>query len=90
MEIEFDPAKNAANIKKHGLSLEMAVGMEWDTAFIERDNRFHYDEIRFNAIVPLENRLYFVTFAERGETVRLISLRHATNTERTRYVKEFR
>jgi uncharacterized DUF497 family protein len=90
MEVEFDPAKNAMNIKKHGLSLALAAEMEWDEALIERDNRFHYDEIRFNAIVPLENRLYFVTFAERGETVRLISLRHATNTERKSYAKEFR
>jgi uncharacterized DUF497 family protein len=90
MEIEFDPAKNALNIKGHGLSLELAAEMEWDEAFVERDARFHYEEVRFNAIVPLGNRLYFVTFTERGETMRPISLRHATNAEKKRYVEEFR
>jgi uncharacterized DUF497 family protein len=54
------------------------------------DDRFHYDEIRLNAIVPMGDRLSFVAYAERDETTRLISLRYATNAERKRYVEQIR
>jgi uncharacterized DUF497 family protein len=47
MEIEFDPAKEALNIKNHdGLSLSLAAKIEWENAVYDADNRFHYDEIR--------------------------------------------
>jgi uncharacterized DUF497 family protein len=90
MEIEFDPAKNAANIKEHGLTLELAAEMEWGEAFVERDDRFHYGEVRFNAIVPMGNRLYFVTFSERSESMRPISLRYANKKEVAKYVQNYR
>jgi len=40
MLIEFDPAKDAINRAKHGLSLGEAGNMEWDTAVIWPDMRF--------------------------------------------------
>jgi uncharacterized DUF497 family protein len=90
MEIEFDPAKDALNIRNHdGLSLLMAAEMDWDAALVEADERFSYDEIRMRAIVPCGNRLYHVTFTERGEKMRVISLRYASNMEKTHYVKQF-
>ena len=30
MQIEFDPAKDALNVKNHGLSLMVASDLEWD------------------------------------------------------------
>jgi uncharacterized DUF497 family protein len=92
MEIEFDPAKDALNIKNHkGLSLALASELDWDKAFYVNDDRFHYDEIRQNATVPLGDRLYHVTFTERrADTLRIISLRHANKKEIARYVQNYR
>jgi len=91
MEIEFDPVKDAENIRNHGgLSLELATELDWDHSIVKKDDRFFYDEVRFNAIVPLENRLYHVTFTERGKKARIISLRYATRKEVADYVKNYR
>ncbi|GHU07057.1 hypothetical protein AGMMS50225_03360 [Betaproteobacteria bacterium] len=91
MEIEIDPVKDAINRRQHdGLSLALAAELEWDEAVYELDDRFLYDEIRINATVPLGNRLYLVTYTERGESMRVISLRFATNKEKMRYVKHYR
>jgi len=32
MEIEFDPRKDAANLKKHGISLAFVRSLVWDEA----------------------------------------------------------
>ncbi|MCL2022385.1 MAG: BrnT family toxin [Betaproteobacteria bacterium] len=91
MKIGFDPAKDAENKRKHdGLSLSLAEKMEWNAALVEVDRRFFYEEIRMNAIVPMGNRLYFVAFAERGEEVRIISLRYAERHEVAKYVRDYR
>jgi uncharacterized DUF497 family protein len=89
MEIEFDPDKDAANLKKHGISLGRAAELDWDHAAYVADNRFSYDEIRVNATVPLGNRLYRVTFTERGEKMRVISLRYAKKREVAHYVQNY-
>jgi hypothetical protein len=40
MEIEFDPAKDAINIRKHGFSLSIANELDWDLAVSWPDTRF--------------------------------------------------
>ena len=90
MEIEFDSVKDAENKRRHeGLSLALAAELDWDAALIRLDDRFDYDEIRLDAIVPMGDRLYNVTFTERGEVLRIISLRRAKNMERRRYVEHY-
>jgi uncharacterized DUF497 family protein len=87
MEIEFDPAKDAINRKKHGVSLAMARDMAWDDADVLPDTRFHYDEERMAAVVPLGNRLFFVAFVDRREgRRRVFSIRPATRKEVNDYV----
>ena len=46
-----------------------------------------YDEVRLIALAPKTNTLYYVAFVDRGETRRIISLRHATRSEVTHYVE---
>jgi uncharacterized DUF497 family protein len=89
MEMEFDPAKDAMNIKKHGLPLGLAARLDWDNAIHVRDERFPYDEIRVNAIVPLGSRLYFVSYTEHSERLRIISLRYANKREVADYVQSY-
>ena len=62
MNITFDPAKDAANVAKHGVSLSLAVGFDWATALVWRDTRKDYGELRQSALVMMEDRVFFVAF----------------------------
>jgi len=46
MRIAFDPAKDAVNLAKHGLSLALAADLEWDSAMVWVDDRKDYGEAR--------------------------------------------
>lgn len=81
MEIEFDAAKNAKNIRERGISFELATAFKIDTAMIAEDCRYAYDELRFNALGFIADRLYHLTFTMRGDVVRVISLRYAQKRE---------
>ncbi|HEX4891322.1 MAG TPA: BrnT family toxin [Alphaproteobacteria bacterium] len=87
IKIIFDPAKDAANRVKHGLSLAEAGRLEWDTALIERDDRRDYGEARMLAIGYIGHRLHFVVFVERDGTRRVISLRKTNEREDRRYAQ---
>ena len=84
MRIEFDPAKDQANVAKHGVSLTAAADFEIHA--VVRDDRRNYDEERFNAFGLLEGRFYCLTFAVRAGHVRAISLRRARAKEYRRHV----
>jgi uncharacterized DUF497 family protein len=89
MRIEFDPAKDAANLAKHGVSLALAAELDWDAALVWVDDRFEYDELRMIALAPKTSILYFVAFVERAAVRRPISLRRANRREVKRYVQSF-
>ena len=80
--IEFDPAKDAINIEKHGLSLARADEFDMAGALIVADTRFDYGEDRFNAYGLLDGKLHALTFMVRDGNVRAISLRPASRKER--------
>lgn len=46
MRIEFDPAKDASNQAKHGVSLALAADLNWDAALVWIGDRFEYAELR--------------------------------------------
>jgi uncharacterized protein len=81
MKLEFDPAKDASNILKHGISLARAADLEWDECWERVDDRAEYGELRYIGIAPLENRLHVVVYTERGNIMRVISLRKANQRE---------
>jgi uncharacterized DUF497 family protein len=85
MEIEFDPAKNARNIRDRGLSFTLADEFDWTTAMIAPSSR--HGEERFFAIGYIGSRLHALVFTKFGATVRVISLRRAHKTEVKRYEK---
>jgi hypothetical protein len=88
MQIEFDPAKDAANLAKHGVSLALARELDWEAALVWVDERFEYDELRIIALAPKTGILYYVAFVNRGEVRRIISLRRANRREVKRYVQD--
>ncbi len=86
MDIEFDPAKDAANIAKHGLSLADAVRMDLATAAVVPDERGDYGEARFRAFGRIDGLAYCLAFTLRPGVVRVISFRRAHEEELRRYL----
>ena len=89
MCIEFDPTKDASNQIKHGLSLGVAVELDWESALVWVDDRFEYNEVRMIALAPQTETLYFVAFVDRTHARRIISLRRANRREVKHYVDNF-
>lgn len=89
MGIEFDPAKDATNLEKHGVSLAAANDLDWDAALVSIDVRFDYAEMRMIGLAPANNTLYYVVFVDRDDVRRIISLRRANRREVKYYVKNF-
>ena len=66
--IEFDPAKDAANLAKHGVSLAAAADLDI------RDDRKNYGEVRYRAWGLLDGLPHFLAYTMRGSAIRAISL----------------
>jgi uncharacterized DUF497 family protein len=86
-EFEWHPLKAAANLKKHGVSLEEARTIFGDKRVLVVPDRGHsFDEVRSLAIGRSENgRLLTMSFTDRGERIRVISTRIAERWERREY-----
>jgi uncharacterized DUF497 family protein len=84
---EWDPAKAAANLKKHGVSFEEAVTVFADPLSLNMPDPSHsVDEQRFLLLgLSGRGRLLVVAFGERGERTRIITARKATRRERHDY-----
>ncbi len=87
MQFDFDPAKDATNLSKHGLSLTDAAELSWDAALVWIDDRADYGEVRMVALAPIGDILFFVAFVDRDPVRRIISLRRANRREVYHYVK---
>lgn len=85
MHIEFDPAKNEVNIRKHGLSFARTAAFDFDTALYTVDTRRDYGETRIRALGYLDKRLHALVFAETTMGIRIISFRKANRREVTHY-----
>lgn len=81
----FDPAKDAVNLAKHGVSLAEAARLDWDRALVSPDDRREYGEQRHVALAPMDGRLWVVVFTDRPEGRRIISLRKANLREYRHY-----
>ena len=85
MKFAFDPAKDAINRTKHGVSLSEAARLDWIRVLAKLDTRADYGEPRQIGYGPISRRLYCVVFVDRCDTLRIISLRKANNREIDRY-----
>lgn len=85
MRFEFDPAKDAVNRLKHGVSLSEGGNLELDETTVTQDERRHYGEARFRAFGRIAGKGYCLVFTTRGDAIRLISLRRAREKEMRRY-----
>lgn len=86
VEIEFDPRKAAANLRKHRVSFEEAASCLLDAhALVMEDDR-SVDESRWVLVgMSARARLLTVVYTLRGDNPRLISARKATTKEMKSY-----
>jgi uncharacterized DUF497 family protein len=87
VRFSWDPAKAASNLARHGVSFDEACSV-FDDPGIRLQLQTHADEPRLAAIgYSGANRILFVVVIEvsHGETVRIISARKATRSERKDY-----
>ena len=81
MRIEFNPAKNKANIQERGLDFELAADFDFDSALILPDTRKAYPELRYVAVGYLAQRLHVLCFTPVPGGIRVISFRKANLRE---------
>lgn len=84
MDVEFDPAKNEANIATHGLSFADFSGFDATPVVIE-DDRYDYGETRLVAFGRVDGEGRSLVFTMRGDAMRIISYRRAREKEIRRY-----
>jgi len=84
---EWDEAKAAANLAKHGVSFDDAKTAFDDPLYVDFYDPDHSaDEPRYIIIgTSRQGRLLIVSYTERGAAIRLISARELTSTEREAY-----
>lgn len=87
MEFEWDPIKADANLRKHGVSFDEAATVLADPLSITVADPDHsQEEDRLITVgISFNRRLLLVAHTERGTTIRLISARELTATERIAY-----
>ena len=87
MNFEWDPEKARRNKARHGVSFELVRSFDLDNAKIVEDDDIDYGESRLVAVGLIRDRIYVLVFVERGDVIRVISLRKANKKEADEYVE---
>jgi uncharacterized protein len=87
MRFEWDKNKAARNLSKHGVSFEEAKTVFDDSLYIDFYDPDHSEDEERYLMVGESNRgrLLILSYTERRNSVRLISAREVTRTEREAY-----
>jgi uncharacterized DUF497 family protein len=86
VSFEWDPAKAAANLEKHGVDFADAVSVLSDDLALTVQDPDSESEERFVSLgTDAYERLLVVVYTWRDERIRIISARRATGRERRRY-----
>lgn len=80
MYFEYDPAKSASNLSKHGIDFDQAQALWEDPWMLEAPAKTE-DEPRFLSIGKIEGKHWAAVWTPRGEAVRIISVRRARKEE---------
>jgi uncharacterized DUF497 family protein len=85
MHVEWDPAKDRLNQRKHGIGFEDVRSVFEDPDRIDDYDHRDYGEDRWIVIGKVDSQVVFVVYTNRGGGVRLISARKAAPHEEARY-----
>lgn len=88
MSPPFDPAKDALNLQRHGVSLALGAEVLADPHGMEREDRsMDYGEARYLVLGMVRGTVYLAVYTERPEGPRFISVRKATRAEADLYYR---
>jgi uncharacterized DUF497 family protein len=87
---EWDPNKARRNLQMHAVSFDEASTAFGDTLSLTIHDPLHSDEEDRSILIgnSARNRLLVVVHTERGQNIRIISARKATQKERKQYEKK--
>jgi uncharacterized protein len=87
---EWDQAKAASNLAKHGVRFESAVRVFFDNAYVDIDVSRRADaEARQKAVGIIDGRLFTVVYTERQGIARIISARRSNVKESRSYASVY-
>ncbi|MDX0428030.1 BrnT family toxin [Sinorhizobium medicae] len=84
MDFEFDPAKSATNLEKHGIDFDAAQALWLDDRLLEVPAKTE-DEPRSLAIGQINGKHWTAVFTYRGTAIRIISVRRSREKEIEQY-----
>ena len=85
LQYEWDENKRDETWRERKIDFASMYDFDWETAIHQRSDR--NGESRWASFGLIENRVYHVVWTERGDRVRIISLRKANASEVRRYVE---
>jgi uncharacterized protein len=86
LEFQWDSAKAASNLQKHGIPFDYVTRVFLDQRRQDGIDRRHtYGEERRITIGSIEGRVYVVAYTRRRAAIRLISARKANARETQKY-----
>jgi uncharacterized protein len=87
MEFEWDEAKAAANLAKHGVTFEEAKTIFDDPLYVDFYDPDHSENEHRYIVIGLSRqiRLLLVSYSEGDAIIRVISAREVTRSEREAY-----
>lgn len=93
LRFEWDPVKDTANQRKHGIGFSFAQRVFADPCAIGEQNRIEGNEPRWRLIGAVAEAILVVVFSwdiqhDGSETIRIISARVAKPVERRRYWRD--
>ena len=84
----WDETKRSANLRKHGIDFRDAPKIFRGFTLTAEDDREAYGERRFLTLGLLEDQVVSVAHTERGDDIRIISIRKATKHEARFYFSQ--
>ena len=84
MDFEYDPAKSASNLSKHGIDFDQAQAL-WDDPWMLEAPAKTEGEPRFLSIGTIGGKHWAAVWTPRGAAVRIISVRRARKEEISYY-----
>ena len=88
MQFEWDEAKRLSNIRWHGIDFVDVLPLFDGYTVTVEDARIAYGEQRLVTLGLLQGRVLVVVHTERGDKIRLISARKATQYEEDSYFEQ--
>lgn len=87
MIFEWNDRKERLNRIKHKVGFDLAPAFDFANALISIDDDLIYGEERLKATGVIGADVYVLVYVERGDVIRVISLRKATRKEVRDYVE---